>query len=507
MKKYHNLNKKLKYYKENVVQSKEWFEKNFQKISEIFENKTLRDFIFEPFIDVFNIPDKTIDKDIYTVITQVAIINAVLAGLPGQLGVGVYVSMAFEAWMAYVIAKHVGLEIKNPKDIYKYFGILSGTGFTIAFLFKHIISLFYSAFSVIPIINPLILAEIFTTNLVGVLFWVGFEEVKNHGNFKIPKRMFKLIIIKTKNIFSHQLKILKNTLTINNLKIAGLRLKQWLNGDIVDIRKINGELFAAVAMGYLLSRHYEKLRGPLGNIFEEAIRLRWSSQFDDNTSLEEIAERFKEYDEEQLQGAINTIKGKMFEILVEKAENADNDNIFAKMYEDESFPGSDIIFTNNETGEQLAVSLKAVAHENHEILESALVKYPNYPILATKEVSELYENNPEYFGKIFGSDISNEALKNITERNINELIENIEPIGESKVIVSGVAVSTIAVIWAFAMAYYRKKISYEQFQNALTKILADNGAKMAARLSYGFIFGPLFAWYLLARSVKKLTKV
>ena len=109
--------------------------------------------------------------------------------------------------------------------------------------------------------------------------------------------------------------------------------------------------------------------------------------------------------------------------------------------------------------------------------------------------------------KYLSSEISNEALKNITERNIHELIENIEPINESKVIVSGVAVSTIAAVWAFAMAYYKKRISYEQFQNALVKILADNGAKMAARLSYGFVFGPLFAWYLLARSVKKLVKM
>jgi uncharacterized membrane protein len=41
----------------------------------------------------------------------VALINAVLAGLPEKLGVGVYVSMAFELWMAYRIAQYVGIEV------------------------------------------------------------------------------------------------------------------------------------------------------------------------------------------------------------------------------------------------------------------------------------------------------------------------------------------------------------------------------------------------------------
>ena len=40
----------------------------------------------------------------------------------------------------------------------------------------------------------------------------------------------------------------------------------------------------------------------------------------------------------------------MFEIMVTNAENADGDAWTARMHTDESFPGSDIIFTNEETG-------------------------------------------------------------------------------------------------------------------------------------------------------------
>ncbi|WP_156922584.1 hypothetical protein [Lebetimonas sp. JH292] len=48
----------------------------------------------------------------------------------------------------------------------------------------------------------------------------------------------------------------------------------WLNGDIYDTKEIIDEIFASAAMAYLLSGHYDILQGPLGKIFEEAIRLR-----------------------------------------------------------------------------------------------------------------------------------------------------------------------------------------------------------------------------------------
>ena len=83
---------------------------------------------------------------------------------------------------------------------------------------------------------------------------------------------------------------------------------------------------------------------------------------EDQSMIEEISEHFQQYDISQLEGATNTIKGKMFEILITNQENTDSDNWSAKMHEDESFPGSDIIFMNSETNETLEVSLKAISY-------------------------------------------------------------------------------------------------------------------------------------------------
>ena len=492
------LKQKLNSYHLNYQESKDWFESNFEKIKQLFENKSLRDFIFEPFKDVFTIKNNTLDNDIYSVITQVAIINAILAGLPGQMGVGVGVSMALEAWMALAIAKHIGIAINNPSDIFKYFGLLSAVGFTVLFGIKHIISFLFSIFSVIPMVNPLVITELIMTNLVGVLFWIGFEEVKKDGSFSIPAKTIKSIVFRLKEITSYQFSVLKNTLTIENMKLFGKRFKQWLSGDFVQEQKIlNGEIFANVMMAYLLSNQYDKLTGPLGETFLEAIRLRWSSQLGEDATVQEIADRFQDYNAESLQGAINTIKGKMFEIMVTNAENSDNDVWQAKMHDDESFPGSDIIFINTLTGEQLDVSLKATGAEDTSIIEHAIDKYPDIPIMTTDEAASKYLNND----MVYESGFNYEKLQNITEERMDELLHSIGQVDASHVIIGGVTIGIFAAIWPFTVAYMRKKITYDSYEKALVKIVGDSGVMLASRMGYAVLLGPIFAWYLLARGV------
>ena len=61
----------------------------------------------------------------------------------------------------------------------------------------------------------------------------------------------------------------------------------------------------------------------------------------------------------------------MFEILVSENENSDGDDWTAYMHSEETFPGSDIVFTNHYTGQQLDISLKAVSVQNRDIIEEA----------------------------------------------------------------------------------------------------------------------------------------
>jgi hypothetical protein len=133
--------------------AKQWLNKNLFKVKSIFKNYSLRDYIFEPFKDVFKTDGTTKESDIKSVITIVAVSNMVMAGLPGKMGVGVTVSIALEAWMAFVIAKSIGIKVESVKDIWKYFGALAGISLLIIEGFSQLIGFAFSLFSIIPFVG------------------------------------------------------------------------------------------------------------------------------------------------------------------------------------------------------------------------------------------------------------------------------------------------------------------------------------------------------------------
>lgn len=481
-----------------IKRTLQWLKENLSKVKQLLEETPLSKFVLEPFYGVFDNSPDILRSDVYNIITKVAIINAVLAGLPGKMGVGVYVAMALELWMAVRIAQYVGLkDIKNTSDIARYVGLFASTGLIILEGFKMIIGSLYSAVSlVVPIINPLIILEIIATNLIGLIFLFGFKNVlyaKKFGDIR-----YLSLLSMTKDLSLHQFHFLKNVVNTENLKIVGGRLKAFFLGEFpVDPKIINGEVFSTIAMAYLIAGQHEKLEGPLGEAFIQAIRLRWSAQLGETATMEEISEHFQQYDMSQLEGVTNTIKGKMFEILVTAQENTDSDNWIAKMHEDESFPGSDIIFYNSETNEKLEVSLKAVSADNSFIIEDALIKYPDLPIMTTDEVASHYDSNPN----VYGSGFTNTDLDDITDENLKNLISQMEPINTKEVVMGGVTMSTFAALWPFVMAYLRKRLTQDQLEKVFFQVMGDSGIRLVSRLASAAILGPIFAWWLLAKGV------
>ena len=220
----------------------------------------------------------------------------------------------------------------------------------ILYAFRTLLGLAFSFFSLIPVVNPLVFAEFFVTDFVGILFLIGFSEAKTTGSFSIPKRMLLKAGKSSTDLFKHQYRIIKNVLSLQNIRTVATRAANYLRGEFPDeTREFNGEIFATAALAYLIAGHYEKLEGPISQAFLDAIRLRWSEKLGPDASVEEMADLFRGYDPEELQGAMSVVKGKMFEILVTDRENDDSDPWVAKMHTDESFPGSDIVFTNPET--------------------------------------------------------------------------------------------------------------------------------------------------------------
>ncbi len=482
---------------EYLKKALEWLKNNLNKVKQLISDTPVSKFILEPFSGVFKTKSDIVESDVYRVITKVAIINMVLAGIPGRLGIGVFVSIGFEIWMAFEIAKYVGFkEIKSYTDIARYLGLATGVFLLIFEAFKVAIGLAISLISAVWPYSPIIFAELFVTNMFGLIFLFGFQNIMHSKSFNDIK--FYQLFSMTRKLTNHQWNFVKNVANTDNIKTIGKRIKEFLVGDFpVDQKVINGEVFSTVTMAYLIGGQHEKIEGPLGEAFIQAIRLRWSAQLGETATIEEISEHFKQYDISQLDGAANTIKGKMFEILVTDQENTDSDNWTAKMHDDESFPGSDIIFYNSETNETLEVSLKAISEDNSYIIENALAKYPDLPIMSTDEVADLYEDNPN----VFGSGFTNKDLDGITDEKLQILISQMEPINAKEVVVGGITMSTFAALWPFVMAYLRGRISREQLELVFFQVMGDSGIKLASRLSWAVVLGPMFAWWLLARGV------
>ena len=195
--------KKMRDYRDHFL-ARKWFEEHFDRIRSLFEDPYIRDVVFAPIKTAIKLTDATTDGQVRSTIASVALANSVMAGLPGKLGVGVWVSMALEAWMALRIARLVGIEVKKPADIFAYFGAFSIAIGTIGWGFVHLLRFVFSLVVLIPGVPATFISELIVSNLVGVLFWVGFKEAHSSGSFSVPRRMLNRVRRLTSELVRHQ---------------------------------------------------------------------------------------------------------------------------------------------------------------------------------------------------------------------------------------------------------------------------------------------------------------
>jgi hypothetical protein len=363
---------------------------------------------------------------------------------------------------------------------------------------KHLLSFAFSLFAIIPGINPLIPAELFVTDLVGVLFWVGFEAARDKGTFSVPSKALAQVWSRTKELYGYQFSILKRGLSPDNLRRMGRKLSSWFNGEIPDVAHARGEIAATACMGWLLAGHYDAFKGPLGTAFIQAIRDRFPQLAE--VPISGIADHMRSYDAAQMEGVVNEVKGRMFELLIIEAENSDGDSITAISEGDMSQPATDLILKNNQTGEAVAIQLKAT--DSPSYIEHALQRYPDVPILTTEEVGEHFAGSH----MVTGSAIGNEHLTAVTQDNFERLVEGLQPLNAAAMAAAGSATQATIGLWPFVAARLRGQITEDQMSIAFQKVLGEAGVSLASRVSYAVVFGPVFAWYLLARGILKAVR-
>ena len=93
--------------------------------------------------------------------------------------------------------------------------------------------------------------------------------------------------------------------------------------------------------------------------------LRRSAKKFEDASVEEIGEILDSYDENQIPGLVNNVKGILFELEFVEIENNDGDSIFAYQFEQTNYPTYDIQLIDEQTGAIEEIQLKATSSASY----------------------------------------------------------------------------------------------------------------------------------------------
>jgi len=200
----------------------------------------------------------------------------------------------------------------------------------------------------------------------------------------------------------------------------------------------------------------------------EAIR-RSTVDLDNDSSIDEIADYIQKFDENQIDGLVNNIKGIYHEIQFVYDENNDDNLITAELFEETTHQGSDVILIDTETGEREYVQLKATADMNY--VYEALEKNPDIRVISTEEMAENLE--------IESTGMSNEEL---TEK-VEDAIENLDNRDDLLDHIPAATIwSTTFAILPLVNKYIKKQITKKVCIQSIAKITGYKAVRVIALL-------------------------
>lgn len=484
-----------------------WLDKYRRGLQTIFSSSLVRGFVFEPFKGLLDFGGDLTEVEVRRTITIIALMNAAMAAVPGSIGYGLFVALALEAYMAYKIARLLGFSVSSPAELIKTVGAASMTVVSAGLLFKEIFAFLWRALALFPVLGgaATFLAEYATTVVIGSVLWVAFDAIKTAGgrldDGDALSRALREQVSRGWNIGSGMLKqqwsLLRGVLRPQTFRIVAERVKAFLTGDVVvDEARLRGDLFVFVGMNWLMARQAERLDGPLGELFLGAVR-RGVPDLSDATP-DEMGDYMRQLSGERLDGMMNLIKGEVFEAMVERSINLGSTGESARLHDDRSAPGSDMVLVSPDGTSEVLVSLKAT--DDPSYIARALARYPEVPVMTTDEVASQFAGDD----MVMASGIRHAEVMAVTEENFEEMLWQLPSVAE--VTGGGLTLSAFASLYPFAVAWRRGKITREQFLTALQRVTGTTSKALVSRLALSVALGPVFGWFLLARGAGFVAK-
>ncbi len=182
--------------------------------------------------------------------------------------------------------------------------------------------------------------------------------------------------------------------------------------------------------------------------------------------LDEVQDYLQSLSEQQLLGLANNVKGILHEIQFVQIENEDGDDVTAALFTDTNHPDTDVLLTNNQTGEVIAVQLKAT--DSSSYVNEWINNHRDGDILVTEEIADKMG--------LESTEISNEELT----ADVSEFISKLIKLDDDDSLwdyMPGLPVISIAIAGYYLYLEYKKgKISFNTFK---IKFLRLTGMKIA----------------------------
>lgn len=186
-------------------------------------------------------------------------------------------------------------------------------------------------------------------------------------------------------------------------------------------------------------------------------------------SLDEISEYLEGMDEAQLLGLSNNVKGILHEIQFVEIENNDGDSITAAMFGESNHAGTDIILTDNHTGEITEIQLKAT--DSSSYVQDWIEEHPEGEILVTEELAAKMD--------LPTSGQSNEELTT----SVNDFVQKVIELDNNDSLwayIPGLPAVSIAIASYHLLRLYRKnEISFNTFKLKFVKLTGIKVAKFS----------------------------
>jgi hypothetical protein len=186
-------------------------------------------------------------------------------------------------------------------------------------------------------------------------------------------------------------------------------------------------------------------------------------------SPEALGEWLARMDEDQIAGVINNTKGVLHEMEFVRLENEDGDSVHAALFESTNHAGTDIRFSDIETGKIWDIQLKAT--DSSAYVQAWLDAHPEGEIAVTSELAERL-GLPD-------SGFSNAELTARTEDVVDSLLQAGDRSDLWDYFPALSAASISLVIWELWQRRQRGDISPDQFKWMAARVAGVKAGKIA----------------------------